>query len=442
MTLQITDQSTAAGRLRDMDWYVRLGTIGTALFLLVTVSWATMAPLEGAVVAPGTVVLENNVSRLQHPTGGVVGRIMVKEGQRVQFGEVVLRLDETATRTNLQIIVNETVSVRARLARLRAERDGKPSLVLPEDLVARAQTEADVRQALASETTLFEARSRTRAGQRAQYQEQIKQLRQEIEGTNSQFRSFQTQLSVAQIELGDMRGLLARSLVQRPRVTQLEREVARIQGSLGELTSRSAQLRAKISEVELLIIQVDRALETEVAREIRENETKLGELAERFTVAEDQLNRIDLRTPREGIVHQLQVFNVGSVIQPGGVVMTIVPEQDTLVVEARVNPIDIDQLYPGQPARVRFSAFNNRTTPELTGQVYRIGADLTREERTGQSYYSVGIRIPDNERAKLGSLKLIPGMPAESFIKTNERTVASFLLKPIREHMNRAFREE
>ncbi len=443
MTLLIgNDAAPAPPAPRDMEWYVRLGLAGTMLFLGVTLAWGTMAPLEGAVVAPGTVVVENNISRVQHPTGGVIGQILVKEGQRVQVNEVLVRLDETATRANLQIIVNEMVSVRARLARLRAERDGFVSFEMPADLVQRAQREPEVKQALSSEMTLYDARSRTRKGQRGQYEEQINQLRQEIVGTGAQFQSFERQLDVANIELADMRGLLAKNLVQRPRVTQLEREVARIQGSLGELTARIAQLRAKITETELSVIQIDRALETEVAREIRENETKLNELTERLAAAEDQLKRIDLRAPREGIVHQMQVYNVGAVIQPGGVVMSIVPERELLVIEARVSPMDIDQLYPDQPARVRFSAFNNRTTPEITGHVYRIGADLTREERTNQSYYNVGIRVTDEERAKLGNLRLIPGMPAESFIKTSERTIASFLIKPIREHMNRAFREE
>ena len=333
-------------------------------------------------------------------------------------------------------------SIRARLARLRAERDRREVLDLPQDLLDRGQREPLVRQAIESELSLFDARTRTRRGQRGQYEEQIVQVRQEIIGTTAQYDSARRQLEVAEIELSDMRGLLAKNLVQRPRVTQLEREVARIRGTLGELTARTAQLRAKITEMELLILQIDRTLETEVAREIRENETKLNELSERLTAADDQLRRIDLRAPRDGVVHQLQVHTIGGVIQPGAVVMNIVPERDTLVIEARVSPNDIDQLHADQPARVRLSAFNTRTTPELQGSVFRIAADLTRDERTNLTYYTVGIRISDEERAKLGKLRLIPGMPAESFIKTSERTIASFLVRPLLEHMNRAFREE
>jgi HlyD family secretion protein len=401
-----------------------------------------MAPLEGAVVASGTVVVENNVSRLQHPVGGVVGAIMVREGQRVREGDVVVRLDETSTRANLQIVVNEMNSVQARLARLRAERDGAAVVAMPAELLERAQRDADVRQAIDSESTLFNARLQTRRGQRGQYEEQIKQLNQEIIGTDAQYRSAQQQLDVAELELSDIRGLYARNLIQRPRMTQLEREVARIRGSLGELVAKTAQLRAKITETELLIIQVGRTLETEVAREIRENETKLNELIERRATADDQLRRVELKAPREGVVHQLQVHTIGGVIAPGAVVMNIVPERESLIVEARVNPQDIDQLYPDQPARVRFPAFNTRTTPELRGQVFRIAADLVKDEKTGVGYYVIGIKIEDDERARLGSLRLIPGMPAESFIKTSERTLASFLLRPLQEHMNRAFREK
>jgi HlyD family secretion protein len=438
----LENMSVPARASRGMDWYVRLGLVGTLCFIGGTVAWGMMAPLEGAVIAPGAIVVENNVTRVQHLNGGVVGEILVREGQRVVAGDVLVRLDETATRSAQQIVVNEMTAVRARLSRLRAERDQHNTLNMPQDLRNRAMSEPLVRQALDSELSLFEARARTRRGQRGQYEEQIAQIKQEITGTAAQFDSSRSQLGIAEIELSDMRGLLAKGLVQRPRVTQLEREVARIRGMLGELTARAAQLRAKITETELLILQVDQTLETEVAREIRENETKLNELGERLTAADDQLRRIDLRAPREGIIHQLQVHTVGGVIQAGAVIMNIVPERETLVIEARVSPNDIDQLYADQRARVRLTAFNTRTTPELQGHVYRIAADLTRDDRSNISYYTVGIRIGDDERAKLGNLRLIPGMPAESFIKTSERTIASFLVRPLLEHMNRAFREE
>lgn len=429
-------------RPREMGWYVRLGLIASISFVGVGVAWATMAPLEGAVIASGTVVLEHNINKLQHPVGGVVGAILVREGQRVAAGDVVLRLDETATRATRQIVMNELNTQRVRQARLNAEREQAATMAVPPDLLEKAAADPDVRQALSSETALFAARARTRVGQRSQLAEQINQQQQEIKGTDAQYKSAVEQVRVAELELTDMRGLLAKNLVAKPRVTQLEREVARIRGTMGELTARAAQINARISETQLQILQIDRTLETEVAKESREAEAKITELNEKLATADDQLRRIDLRAPSDGIVHQLQVHTVGGVITPGAAIMNIVPERDTLVIEAKVSPIDIDQIHADQPARVRFSAFNSRTTPELNGSIFRIAADIMRDERTGQMYYIVGVRISEQESARLGKLRLIPGMPAESFIKTSERTVASFLVKPLLEHMNRAFREE
>ncbi|WP_306223409.1 HlyD family type I secretion periplasmic adaptor subunit [Bosea beijingensis] len=429
-------------RPKEMGWYIRLGLIASTSFVGASVAWGTMAPLEGAVIAYGTVVVENSVNKVQHQIGGVVGAILVKEGQRVAAGEVVMRLDETATRAARQIVLNDLNTQRVRQARLNAEREQAATMAVPADLKAMAAVDPEIKQALISETALFEARARTRVGQRAQFSEQIKQSQQEIRGTDAQYKSAVEQVRVAELELADMRGLLAKNLVAKPRVTQLEREVARIRGTMGELTARAAQINARISETELQILQIDRALETEVAKDSREAEAKVAELNEKLATADDQLKRIDLRSPSDGIVHQMQIHTVGGVIAPGAAIMSIVPERDTLVIEAKVNPADIDQIHADQPARVRFSAFNSRTTPELNGSIFRIGADIARDERTGAMYYLVGVRVSDKERERLGKLKLIPGMPAEAFIKTSERTVASFLMKPLLEQLNRAFREE
>lgn len=440
--LEFKGNQLEARRPREMGWYIRFGLIASVTFVGAGMAWGTMAPLEGAVIAPGTVVLEHNINKVQHAVGGVVGAILVQEGQRVAAGDVLLRLDETATRVNRQIIVNDLNTQRVRQARLNSEREQAATMAIPADLEALAAADPEVRQALLSETALFNARARTRVGQRAQLTEQIRQSQQEIKGTDAQYKSAVEQVRVAELELVDMRSLLAKNLVAKPRVTQLEREVARIRGTMGELTARAAQINARISETELQILQIDRTLETEVAKESREAEAKISELNEKLATADDQLRRIDLRSPSDGIVHQLQVHNVGGVIVPGAAIMSIVPERDALVIEAKINPADIDQIHADQPARVRFTAFNSRTTPELNGTVFRIGADILRDDRTGAMYYLVGVRVSDQESARLGKLRLIPGMPAETFIKTSERTVANFLMKPLLEHMNRAFREE
>jgi HlyD family secretion protein len=442
LLLEQRNGKTTKTQARNMNWYLRLGMIGSAVFVGGTMTWATVAPLEGAVIASGVVAVENNISKVQHPTGGVVGTVYVREGQRVSAGDVLVRLDETVTRSSRQIVANELVAMRARLARLTAEMQRAETLIMPADLTKSAASDPDVRQALESESSLFDARAKTRAGQREQLREQIKQSLEEIVGVEAQYEAAKQQTEVAELELADMRSLLARNLVQRPRVTQLQREVSRIRGLMGEQIARVAQVRAKMSETQLQILQIDRTLESEAARERREIETKVTELNEKLAAANDQLQRIDLRAPTEGIVHQLQVNTPGGVIAAGAIVMSIVPERETLVIDAKIAQIDIDQIFANQSGRVRFAAFNNRTTPELQGTVFRIAADLTRDERSGLSFYSVGVRVSDEERARLGSLKLIPGMPADVYLKTTDRTVASFLLKPLLEHMNKAFRED
>ena len=237
-----------------------------------------------------------------------------------------------------------------------------------------------------------------------------------------------------------MRDLWRKNLVQIQRVTALERDAARLEGERGQLIAATAQSKGKISEIELQIIQIDQDLRSEVAKELREVQAKIAELVERKVAAEDQLKRIDIRAPQDGLVHQLAVHTVGGVITPGEAMMLIVPEADNLTVEAKLNPQDIDQVQPGQKAVLRFSTFNQRTTPELNGTVIRVSADLTTDQRSGVSYYTVRISIPEAEVARLGGLKLLPGMPLEAFIQTGERTVLSYLMKPMTDQIARAFR--
>jgi HlyD family secretion protein len=238
-----------------------------------------------------------------------------------------------------------------------------------------------------------------------------------------------------------VRDLYKRNLVPLTRLTQLERESTRIEGEQAQLVASVAQSKGKIAEIELKIIQIDQDLSSEVAKEMREIDAKIGEFVERKVTAEDQLRRVDIRAPQDGTVFQLSVHTIGGVIQPGETVMLIVPDADSLTVEAKVNPQDIEQVQLRQKALLRFSAFNAATTPQIDGTVSLISADITSEERTGQSYYVVRISIAPEELARLGAVKLVPGMPVESFIQTGERTVISYLLKPLRDQLMRTFRE-
>jgi len=293
-----------------------------------------------------------------------------------------------------------------------------------------------------SESKLFELRRSARQGQKAQFRERIDQLQEETRGLVAQQAAKDQELGLIGRELAGVKELWAKNLIQLTRLTALEREQARLQGERGQLVASAAQIKGKIAETELQIIQVDQDLSSDVAKEMREIEAKIGEFVERKVTAEDQLKRIEIRAPQDGTVFQSAVHTVGGVIAPGDTIMLIVPNADNLIVEAKVNPQDIDQLQLGQKAMLRFSAFNQRTTPEIAGAVARISADTTTEQRTGQSYYLVRVAMPPQEVARLGEVKLLPGMPVEAFIQTGERTVLSYLMKPLHDQFMRSFKEK
>jgi membrane fusion protein, type I secretion system len=416
---------------------------GLAVFVLLAGGiggWAGTTALSGALIASGKVVVDTNVKKVQHPTGGVVGELRVRDGSRVKSGDVVMRLDETVTRANLAIITKSLDELWARKARLASERDGRDAVVFPGSLLNR-RDDHEVAQIIEGERKLFELRQTARSGQKAQLRQQIEQLREEIVGMTGQQNAKKKETEFITRELEGVRDLYKRNLVQLTRLTQLEREAARIEGEQSQLVASVAQSKGKIAEIELKIIQIDQDLSSEVAKEMREIDGKIGEFVERKVTAEDQLQRVDIRAPPAGTVFQLSVHTVGGVIQPGETIMLIVPDADSLTVEAKVNPQDIEQVQLNQKALLRFSAFNAATTPQIDGRVSMISADITSEERTGQNYYTIRISIPPEELVRLGDVKLVPGMPVECFIQTGERTVISYLLTPLRNQLMRTFRE-
>jgi HlyD family secretion protein len=403
--------------------------------------WASTAEISGALIAQGSLVVDSNVKKVQHPTGGVVGEVRVRDGDRVKAGDILVRLDETVTRANLAIVTKGLTELYARKARLAAERDGAETVAVPKELASRID-DPDVEESLGSERKLFELRRKARLGQKDQLQQRVKQLNEQITGQTAQQDAKSKEMSLIDQELQGVRDLWAKNLVQINRLTSLEREEARLQGERGQLVAAAAEIKGKIVETQLQIIQVDQDLSSDVAKELREADSKIGEYVERKVTAEDQLRRTDLRAPQDGIVFQLTANTVGGVIAAGDPVMLIVPESDTLQVEAKVDPKDIDQVQFGQAVVLRFSAFNLRTTPELNGTVTRIAADTTTDQRTGQSYYLVRISMTADEIRRLGDVKLTPGMPVEAFIQTGQRTMVSYLVKPLRDQLMRAFREK
>ncbi|MBI5323645.1 HlyD family type I secretion periplasmic adaptor subunit [Bradyrhizobium sp.] len=401
--------------------------------------WGATVPISGALIAPGQVVVESNVKKVQHPTGGVVGEVRVRDGDLVKAGDIVVRLDETVVRANLAIVNKTLYGLWARQARLEAEQRGNDAVKFPPMLLDRAG-EPEVRDVIASETKLFDVRVNGRAGQKAQLRERVAQLNEEIEGLSAQERAKEKEIALVEKELVGVRQLYEQRLIQISRLTVLERDAARLNGERGQYVAARAQARGKITETELQIIQVDKDMVSEVSKDLRETTDKIGEFIERKVTAEDQLRRIDIRAPQDGMVLQSTVHTVGGVITAGDAIMMIVPQADDLSVEAKVNPQDIDKLQIGQKTVLRFSAFNQRTTPELNGKVSRVSADVTTDQRSGQSYYTIRISLPADEIARLGEVKVVPGMPVEAFVQTGERTLLSYFLKPFSDQLMRSFR--
>jgi HlyD family secretion protein len=421
--------------------YIIAGAIVTGILTFGVGGWAATTEISGALIAPGTIVVESNVKKVQHLTGGVVGQLFVHDGDHVKAGEILVRLDDTVTRANLAIVTKGLTELEARKARLEAERDGLQVINFPKDLLQRS-ADPDVAEAMAGERKLFDLRRAARTGQKSQLRERVDQLGQEIVGLGSQKAAKEQEISLIQRELTGVRELYAKNLVPLTRITSLERESARLGGELGQIVASTAQAKGKIAELQLQIIQVDQDLASDVAKEMREIDAKIGEYVERKVTSLDQLKRTDIRAPQDGVVFQSIVHTVGGVIPPGETIMVIVPDTDKLLVEARINPQDIDKVQLGQKAALRFTGLDSRTTPEIFGSVSRISADTTTDQRTGTSYYSVRIKMDPEEVAKLGDVRLVPGMPVDAFVQTGDRTVVAYLLKPLSDQIARAFREK
>lgn len=416
-----------------------LGLGMVALLGATVAGWAANAKLTGAVIAPGLIVIDTSVKKVQHQSGGIVGAILVKTGDQVKAGDVVLRLDDTQARANLGIITSQIVQLTGRKSRLVAERDNAAAVDFPARF---AESDPEARSVLEGETKLFDKRRTALEGQKSQLKERVGQLTREIEGLSSQAASKDEEIRLMREELSRVMGMRKKELVTVQRLLSTQRDLTRLEGERGVLVAQIAKARGSISETELQIFGLDQSTQSDANKELREIEARIAELSERRTAAEDMLKRIDLRAPQTGIIHELAVHTVGGVISPGETIMSIVPREDEFVIEVKISPIDIDQVAIGQPATLRFSAFNQTTTPELRGLVSQRAEELTKEQQSGNSYYIARIKIEDAEREKASKMKLVSGMPVEGFIETSQRTALSFLMKPVTDQINRAFRED
>lgn len=430
-----------AGVARSIRRHLAAGLAMAVLLAGGVGGWAATAELSGAVVASGHFVVDSYAKKVQHPKGGIVGEIRVQEGDTVKAGEVVLRLDATQTHANLAIVTKRLIELQARLARLEAERDDRETIAFPQGL-ATGRENADAAAAIRGETRLFEFRRASRDARKAQLAERITQYEHEIDGLKAQETAYAGGLAVLRAEIASQELLHDKGVVSVQRLNSLKTQAATYDGERGEKVAYQAQTQGKITETRLQILSIDQDMKAEVGRELREIQGQVGEYIERKVAAEDELKRIDILAPQSGTVHQLAVHTVGGVINPAETIMLVIPKGDDLALDVRIVPKDIDQIRPGHRAVLRLSAFNQRTTPELFGYVARIAADLTTDEKTGLSFYLVRISVPHAELARLGDLALVPGMPAEAMIQTGERTALSYLVKPLSDQINRAFREE
>ncbi len=413
-----------------------VGTVALGFLLIGACGgWAYQAKLNGAVIAQGRVVVKSQVKKIQHPDGGIVGEILVENGSHVEAGEVLIRLDATQIRSQIGVLSSQLDELQGRQARLIAIRDDLPEIAFPPGF-AEAPATADIAK---GEVRFFEHDRAKRAVQRDQLASQADQYVEQIHGLEAQRQSNQRERDIVVSDDDRIQKLIKQGLVEQTKVSLLQRDMAKIDGLRGEIASNIARANAQIGETKLRILEIDHQAQTSAQQELREIDAHMAELNERLVAARDTLSRTDLRAPISGMVNDLSVHTVNGVIAKGETVMSIVPVGE-MIVEARLSTNDIDQVAIGQSAKLRFSAFNRRSTPEIAGKVTVIGASSTIDPATGAPYYLSIVEISD--ASALGEHTLVPGMPVEVFFQTDERTALSYLMKPFSDQVERAFREE
>ena len=427
-------------------WSVRrplyIGAASVLLLLGGFGTWATLSKISGAIVAEGRIEVDQNRQVVQHPHGGVVAVLGVDEGDFVTAGDVLLRLDPTELRSQLAITESQLFELMARRGRLEAERDETAAISFDPLLQKVAAANADVSGLLSGQARLLEARSYTTQQEITQLEKQKRQIADQIRGLTAQRIALDEQLELIEQELGNQQALLDQGLAQATRVLSLQRERARLSGQMGDLAARVAQAEGRMTEIDIEVLQLASSRREEAIATLRDQQYRELELLEERRALIEQLERLDIRAPVSGIVYDLQVFALRSVVRPADPILYIVPQDRPLIINARVEPIHIDKLFLGQEVILRFSALDQRHTPELTGRVTQISADAFQEERTNRSFYRAEIVLSEGEQARLpADVTLIPGMPVEAFIRTQDRTPLAYLIKPLTDYFSKAFRE-
>ena len=404
-------------------------------------AWLYYAELSGAIIAQGLVTIQGKPKSVQHLDGGIVSELNVEDGDVVKPGQLLMRLNDTQLTTSLEIGKIKIRELTARIARLKAERDDLATIKWRDDLLSKLQIEID-NGVKTGQQKLFEVRLETRLGQVAQLKEKIAQSHSQIEGISGMSNSISTQMTMVAKELSIITGLKKKGFATNLQMINLQREKESLSGQNAQLVAEEAQAKNAISEIKIQILQVDREFRQLLLKELREAEEEISNIVQQVLATQDKLQRIEIQAPVGGIIHQLSVFTIGGVIGPGATIMQIIPQDKGFEVEARVEPQFVDQLYPGQPANLTFSAFNQKTTPQILSQVSRISPDVIIDPQTGMQYYKLRLRVTKDELAKLGDNRLLAGMPVEVFVQTKKRTALNYILKPLTDQIRRAFKEE
>ncbi|GAB4284206.1 MAG: HlyD family type I secretion periplasmic adaptor subunit [Roseovarius sp.] len=418
------------------------GIAGLLLLLGGFGAWAALTTIAGAIIAPGRIEVDLNRQVVQHPDGGVVAEILVKEGDSVRAGDVLIRLDDTDLASQLAITEGQLFEIMARRGRLEAERDGAEQVVFDPLLIEMAERRPEVGRLMEGQKRLFLARAQSIAQEVRQLEKRRDQIGNQIEGIQAQQAALKQQLALIERELADQRSLLDKGLAQATRVLALEREAARLSGQVGELTANEAQARGRITETEIEILKLGSRRREEAITTLRDLQYRELELLEKRRALIEQMSRLELRAPVDGVIYDMAVFAVRSVVQPAEPLLYVVPQDRPLIINAQIDPIHIDKVHVGQPVILRFPAFDQRHTPELTGEVSQVSADAFVDEATRQRYYRARITLSEAEQARLPEgLTLIPGMPVEAFLRTADRTPLSYMTKPLTDYFAKAFRE-
>ncbi len=417
------------------------GAVLAAIFVFGAGIWSVYAPLENAAHATGVVTVESSRKTVQHLEGGIIGAILVHDGERVSAGQPLIRLDDTKAKTNLVALQGELWDALAREARLIAERDGADTPHYPDALTRRADEPA-IAQVLAGQNKIFQTRRSLHQSKTELIKQRIAETEEEIAGLHAQETAAQRRIALINQEIAGVKELVGKGLAPKPRLLSLQRDLADIEGKRGDTLAQIARAQQTIAESKVSILNQENDTQNEVAEQLRDTQNKIHELREKIQEASDVLARIEVRAPEDGIVTDLRVHTPGGVVNAGEALLDLVPPKDRLIVDAQIRPEDIDVVRPGLPALVRLTPYKQRRTPPLEGKVTYVSADRLVDKHTNQPYYAAKIAVDEEKLKELVGVEMIPGMPAEVMIKTGETTVAMYALQPILDSFHRAFHEK